>query len=700
MAKKPTVTTVSSGFASNTQLNANFTALRDAFDNTLSLDGSSPNAMGADLDLNNNDLLNASVVNTATLKIGGVNVVPSAATALAIKKEFNTVAALLADTGTYSSYAENDYLRVVDGGFTYRVAASSASDHHVITAGGVKLYVLPGSDGFRNADAFNVVGDNTTEVSSALQAVFSVGGRIRLGRGKQYVINKRVTFPSNFHLDFNGAQIRSAVSGYVAGSTPNNAAMICPATIDVVDGSSFTENVIIQGPGKILHGSSQILAGLYLGAIKNFVVRGLNFEGQAGISNWTFGCIVNHAAQMGRIEDCRFVYTAAAPNVGGNILGGCAATRNTAFNAAAYVDDITWQGCSFYKNNNSTDELYWHNGASGVCSNIRHIGCSFETGPSDATPSMVTVYNFSSNESITGSIARASIWIGNSFKMRGTSVNYHMLLGFTGDVRPVEGVIVEGNSFDIGSGVGVFVLSPVEGVTIANNVFSSAGGQAVSFTPSLAGTQDVSAIGNKLRGSYAFGFVFVPTIKDNWCEECTIFALGPKVVEGNTADLVRLNFIEHAGSYDMAARGNDVSVSGYVSGVVRATYYLSGAGNYSVTGDKVTYNSNDTWQVLRSPLSGASKITFKDNNLRLGSGAGGVKPSFLLFSTEMGRSGGNYFFDQEEDSVATTFGFGVSGYLPQIGHVQYLNNVATGASVAFARMRISGNYRTISAVVA
>ena len=49
MAKKPTLTTITSGYASNTQLNNNFSELRNAFDNTLSLDGSTPNAMQADL---------------------------------------------------------------------------------------------------------------------------------------------------------------------------------------------------------------------------------------------------------------------------------------------------------------------------------------------------------------------------------------------------------------------------------------------------------------------------------------------------------------------------------------------------------------------------------------------------------------------------------------------------------------------------
>lgn len=82
MSKKPTITTVSSGYASNTQLNNNFTALRNAFDNTLSLDGSSPNAMGADFDMNGHDIIDAGTVFTSILKINGETVVPSAVAAL------------------------------------------------------------------------------------------------------------------------------------------------------------------------------------------------------------------------------------------------------------------------------------------------------------------------------------------------------------------------------------------------------------------------------------------------------------------------------------------------------------------------------------------------------------------------------------------------------------------------------------------
>lgn len=69
MVKTATVNNITSGYASQTQLNENFTNINTALNNTLSLDGSLPNAMNADLDLNNNDLLNVKAI-----YVDGVNV--------------------------------------------------------------------------------------------------------------------------------------------------------------------------------------------------------------------------------------------------------------------------------------------------------------------------------------------------------------------------------------------------------------------------------------------------------------------------------------------------------------------------------------------------------------------------------------------------------------------------------------------------
>lgn len=58
MPKLTPLTTLTSGFASTQAINENFTRLAEAVENTLSLDGSSPNSLSADLDVNNNRIIN------------------------------------------------------------------------------------------------------------------------------------------------------------------------------------------------------------------------------------------------------------------------------------------------------------------------------------------------------------------------------------------------------------------------------------------------------------------------------------------------------------------------------------------------------------------------------------------------------------------------------------------------------------------
>jgi hypothetical protein len=127
MPKKPSVTTITSGYASNTQLNANFTALRNAFDNTLSLDGSTPNAMGADLDLNNNDILNVNALEVVSLRSNGQDLDLSGVATLApISAEIVTLAQL--QDGTVLLYGLSDLASI-----TSDITAVSALSSDVTT---------------------------------------------------------------------------------------------------------------------------------------------------------------------------------------------------------------------------------------------------------------------------------------------------------------------------------------------------------------------------------------------------------------------------------------------------------------------------------------------------------------------------------------------------------------------------------------
>jgi len=104
MTKKPTVTTLQSGFNSTETLNTNFEALRDGFDNTLSLDGSTPNAMEADLDLNGNNIIGATgLLINGTDYLADVTTAKTAALAAQAAAETAETNAETAETNAESS---------------------------------------------------------------------------------------------------------------------------------------------------------------------------------------------------------------------------------------------------------------------------------------------------------------------------------------------------------------------------------------------------------------------------------------------------------------------------------------------------------------------------------------------------------------------------------------------------------------------
>jgi len=77
VAKLPSVSTITTGYASVQALNDNFEALKTAFTNTVSRDGSTPNSMSADLDLNSNDVKNVKTIDADSFILNGTLMTPS-----------------------------------------------------------------------------------------------------------------------------------------------------------------------------------------------------------------------------------------------------------------------------------------------------------------------------------------------------------------------------------------------------------------------------------------------------------------------------------------------------------------------------------------------------------------------------------------------------------------------------------------------
>lgn len=71
---KLNLTNITSGYNTVSTLNANFDAIEQAMENTLSRDGTTPNQMGANLDMNSKDIVNVKDIYIDGLYIDGVKV--------------------------------------------------------------------------------------------------------------------------------------------------------------------------------------------------------------------------------------------------------------------------------------------------------------------------------------------------------------------------------------------------------------------------------------------------------------------------------------------------------------------------------------------------------------------------------------------------------------------------------------------------
>lgn len=93
---KVTLNNITSRYGGIAALNDNFSLIETAFENTLSRDGTSPNAMEDNLDMNNNSILNANAVNCSSLTLNGVTMSSSESFLVA---GFTEIPAIVATAG-------------------------------------------------------------------------------------------------------------------------------------------------------------------------------------------------------------------------------------------------------------------------------------------------------------------------------------------------------------------------------------------------------------------------------------------------------------------------------------------------------------------------------------------------------------------------------------------------------------------------
>jgi hypothetical protein len=191
MSKRPTITTVSSGFLSNDTLNDNFTNIQLAFDNTVSRDGSTPNQMESDLDLNSQDLLNVKTVNASSFVLNGQTV---------------TVGTVLSGSDIEFE-VESDS---VDVGNVGDGVPLNFSDKFTVTSSGGKINVELVTDPSGLGTRLDLIEPSIVAVATTGSAnTYALTGSITsytLGHGIRFIVNVANTGASTINVNSLGAK--------------------------------------------------------------------------------------------------------------------------------------------------------------------------------------------------------------------------------------------------------------------------------------------------------------------------------------------------------------------------------------------------------------------------------------------------------------------------------------------------------------
>lgn len=163
MAKRASLTDVSSGYQSNSVMNDNFEALNENFDNTLSRDGSSPNQMEADIDMNSNDVLNAGTVHTDVLKVNGRTLTDASAVP-------NWEGAWV----TATPYVVDDLVQESGNTYICVVAHTSGVFATDLSNAYWELFASKGSSGGGTGDL--LAANNLSDVNDAAASIANIGG--------------------------------------------------------------------------------------------------------------------------------------------------------------------------------------------------------------------------------------------------------------------------------------------------------------------------------------------------------------------------------------------------------------------------------------------------------------------------------------------------------------------------------------------
>lgn len=183
---------------------------------------------------------------------------------------FQSVDSLIAET-TLGAGATPAGTMIEAAGFRYEVAASGATDQHVTTAGGVKLYVLPDASGVRSFAAFGV-SPARADNYAIMQAALNLKGIFFLPAG-EYVVSSPLVISSDTTLRGAGSTLTVIRKNAASTNADGIDAIISTLNASASRRIVISDLQVVGNRAAYALGNGVTTHGVYLWSANNFTVE-------------------------------------------------------------------------------------------------------------------------------------------------------------------------------------------------------------------------------------------------------------------------------------------------------------------------------------------------------------------------------------------------------------------------------------------
>lgn len=270
MPKIDDLATIASSHASITKLNSNFNKIEEAFDNTLSRDGSTPNQMEADIDMNDNQLVNLADPtldhNAATKQYVDDLIQATLSSVAGDATEYTTIADTAASIARRLGERAREYMSMLD--FVMDEARREIILAGTFQSGANDTSAVQAALSWATADTTNrwlfVPGEFTctADITGLHDAQLYGPGSIKVGTGARWYVSPSQLNTGFSPLGYNTLYVSASGSDSNSGLAPEFAVLTLDKACDKLVGHN-------EGFKKI-----QIAEGVYRGTANLFANEG------------------------------------------------------------------------------------------------------------------------------------------------------------------------------------------------------------------------------------------------------------------------------------------------------------------------------------------------------------------------------------------------------------------------------------------